>query len=175
MKLRIAVFVLLVLLGPVVASAQVVFSPTSPQASGWLAISGVLATHTGTYYPEVVAADGTTCFFPFAATDADTWQIGVTGQFGGSNWAAYAPTQCTGGSPPDWSVDGDYVVNFYADSGRVTLIDTATFHQGAGPTPPPYQYGGATSTLEQAQSNLYNAFVLFFLSMFGMIWLIRKH
>lgn len=34
--------------------------------------------------------------------------------------------------------------------------------------------GGATSTLEQAESNLSTAFGLFFVSMFGMIWLLRK-
>jgi len=33
----------------------------------------------------------------------------------------------------------------------------------------------ATSTINQIQENLYHGIVLFFLSMFGMIWLLRKH
>jgi len=33
----------------------------------------------------------------------------------------------------------------------------------------------ATSTVEQTQQNLSTAVVVFFVSMFGMIWLIRKH
>jgi len=31
----------------------------------------------------------------------------------------------------------------------------------------------ATSTLEQSQTNLFNGFLVFFVSMFGMIWLLR--
>jgi len=34
--------------------------------------------------------------------------------------------------------------------------------------------GGATSTLDQAQKNLSTAFFLYFISFFGMIWLLRR-
>lgn len=40
---------------------------------------------------------------------------------------------------------------------------------------PPIPTGGATSTPDQTQQNLSTAFLLFFVSMFGTIWLIRKH
>jgi len=33
----------------------------------------------------------------------------------------------------------------------------------------------ATSTIEQTQSNLFNAFFIFFASFYGMVWLMRKH
>jgi len=43
-------------------------------------------------------------------------------------------------------------------------------------TPPgPPDIGGATSTVDQMHDNLYYGFIVFFLSMFGMIWLMRKH
>jgi len=40
---------------------------------------------------------------------------------------------------------------------------------------PDVPIGGATSTIEQAQSNLAWGFWFFFLSFFGVIWLLRKH
>jgi len=43
------------------------------------------------------------------------------------------------------------------------------------PAPTSTPIGGATSTVEQAQTNLFFAFVLFYASMFGIIWLMRKH
>jgi len=45
------------------------------------------------------------------------------------------------------------------------------------PTPPepPMDLGGATSTPDQAQENLSTAFLLYFVAMFGMIWILRKH
>jgi len=40
---------------------------------------------------------------------------------------------------------------------------------------PPVVVGGATSTLDQAEQNLAFAIAFFLVSMFGMVWLIRKH
>jgi len=40
--------------------------------------------------------------------------------------------------------------------------------------PPSGGGGGATSTVEQTQQNLFNGFIIFFLSFFGMVWLFRR-
>lgn len=42
-------------------------------------------------------------------------------------------------------------------------------------TPPAVPLGGATSTLEQAETNLAYGFLIALASMFGMVWLLRKH
>lgn len=41
--------------------------------------------------------------------------------------------------------------------------------------PPPSGMGGATSTIEQSQTNLAYAVYMFMIAMFGMVWLMRKH
>jgi len=76
-----------------------------------------------------------------------------------------------------WGTDGTFTWNEYVDQAMTVLVDTGTFTQGTPPSPPGprYEYGGATSTIEQTQTNLFYAFVLFYFGMFGMIWLIRKH
>jgi len=52
--------------------------------------------------------------------------------------------------------------------------DHATFTiTGSSPPTPPL--GGATSTVDQAEENLYLAVFVFFASMLTMIWLMRKH
>jgi len=38
---------------------------------------------------------------------------------------------------------------------------------------PPSGDGSATSSIEQSQQNLFNGFLIFFISFFGMIWLLR--
>jgi len=46
---------------------------------------------------------------------------------------------------------------------------------GSGGPPPGAAVGGATSTTEQIQTNLFYGFVLFFISFFMVVWLLRKH
>jgi len=159
------------------AHADIVLTPPSGQASAYLASHGVLPTLAGSWYPEVIAADGTTCRFNGATNDSDTYQIGVSGQFGGSNWSVYAPTQCTGGTEPDWSVDGDYIVNFWNEYGQITLLGTATFCQGDGCSVPPEPTPSleATSTVDQTQQNAWNAFFAFLAIVFFMVWLGRSN
>jgi len=73
--------------------------------------------------------------------------------------------------------------NIAASSGFWSLIGVSsplnfTETTCEGPPPPPIMptdYGGATSSVDQSQQNLYNAFLLFYVSLFGMVWLIRKH
>jgi len=52
--------------------------------------------------------------------------------------------------------------------------DHATFTITGG-TPPSPPLGGATSTTDQSEQNVFSGYVLFLFAMFGMIWLIRKH
>jgi len=49
----------------------------------------------------------------------------------------------------------------------ISTLGTFTVDSGYDPA--------ATSTLEQAQSNLSTAFYLFLIAFFGMVWLLRKH
>jgi len=111
------------------------------------------------------------------------WGIGSIGTIGASgSLATYLDgtgahgTDCTPGSTgiTDWFADGIWVVRIYSDDTFTTVNESVSFLQGSTSSPP-IVGGGATSTVEQAQTNLYYAFVLFYISMFGMIWLMRKH
>jgi len=44
-----------------------------------------------------------------------------------------------------------------------------------GPPSPDIPLGGATSTIEQTQQNLSTAMIIFLVSFFGMLWILRKH
>jgi len=54
------------------------------------------------------------------------------------------------------------------------LAVATELHEAAG-VDPDDNIGGATSTVEQTQANLSTAFFVFFLSLFGTIWILRKH
>jgi len=62
----------------------------------------------------------------------------------------------------DWVVGGGAV-------DMVFSLEGTPYDPSGGST------GGATSTVEQAQTNLAFAFAFFFVSFFGVIWLLRKH
>lgn len=53
----------------------------------------------------------------------------------------------------------------------IVTVDTAG---GGGGSSSSGFSGGATSTLEQAQTNLFNGFLVFFISFFGVVWLLRR-
>lgn len=65
-------------------------------------------------------------------------------------------------------------LTFTGTSGWTGTIQAGSVITDVPPTPP-IPTGGATSTVSQTQENLSTAFYLFLLSMFGMIWLLRKH
>jgi len=69
-------------------------------------------------------------------------------------------------------------VRYYANSDGFSSYDTVDFVVQDDPcTDPPPSPTVATSTeimQVQAQQNLYNGFIVFFISFFGMIWLFRK-
>lgn len=78
---------------------------------------------------------------------------------------------------PSWSVK----VFEFANSGDCSsqnvfsTVDPSDTFAVATATPPANYGVAATSTVDQAEENLYNAFIIFFITMFGMIWLVRKH
>jgi len=96
-----------------------------------------------------------------------------------------------------WSCGSNCTVAIGGTSNRggvwytgVTAGETVTIHQNisdeinsvwgeidesGGPPPPTPGSGGATSTIEQAQTNLFYAVTLFLAAFFGVIWLMRKH
>jgi len=53
------------------------------------------------------------------------------------------------------------------------LYDFMLFDQGSSP-PTPSSASAATSTLDQSERNLSTAFFIFFIGMFGTIWLLRR-
>jgi len=117
----------------------------------------------------------------YAPTDSTRWSAYTpSGAFISADTISYDPNTCGvwlecmgSGELGEWhiltstsSCETDYetcLIDALSDD-VVTLIDT-----------PPQGVGGATSTIEQAQSNLAHAFYLFLASTFFMVWLMRKH
>lgn len=72
-----------------------------------------------------------------------------------------------------YDTTGSLTANFGASAFSYSV--PAGFCSGLVDTCPGATPIAATSSLEQTQQNLFNALVVFFVSFFGMIWLLRKH
>jgi hypothetical protein len=172
------------LLLPWVSFAAVTFTPSSGAASYLVShfVSVDAASFGGgSKYPIITDASGHICQLGNAGSvsSADNLQIGANGGTGypfpsnpGGTWTVYG-SYSAGCATLTWSADGEYTVDLYNDSGFSSLYATGQFCQGSCAPPPPVPLGGATSTLDQAERNLSTGFFLFFVSMFGMIWLLR--
>lgn len=92
----------------------------------------------------------------------------VAGIPGGN--AVSAPASCRG------TAGGTYTTNSTDTTWNgVTLTSfDMSFSMTVVEDVPEVPLGGATSTVEQVQQNLYNGMVLFFISFFGLVWVFRK-
>jgi len=77
---------------------------------------------------------------------------------------------------PATDVNGVNIQLWYTTGGSYCWTETGSsvFFVGEPPVPPEPEMGGATSTVAQVQTNLYYGFVIFFVSFFGMVYLLRK-
>jgi len=116
---------------PMIAFGAITFDPAGPEASAYLNSNSIeIVDHLGDYL-KLVDPNSLTCEVEtdFDPTDALFW--GSTGNldFYINFWG------CTAF---DYTVDGDWQVSTYSDSGFTTLVDgPITFCQGSGCTPPP--------------------------------------
>jgi len=97
---------------------------------------------------------------------ADYWVVFKTTSFNGSNFYSLSG-DVSGGVNRAWT--GSAWSNDYPDA-----LPNLTFDVVDTPPPAP-DLGGATSTVEQMQSNLGSAFYIFFIAFFGMVWLLSKN
>jgi len=86
-----------------------------------------------------------------------------------SSYAGGVPFACGGAYTPV----ARYLDGTWQDWTSKGLLYSITL--SGTPVSPDVPLGGATSTLEQAQSNLAMAFWLFLACFFGVVWLLRKH
>lgn len=120
-------------------------------AASVVGASGPWSASTYTFSSPPSLSSGVTYWIVTHRTGADDTgaYYAAAGESGGTGGKTYAS-----GS---WSAAGNSMVY------QFTLV---------GDTP---TAADATSTVDQAEQNLSTAFFLFFVSMFGMIWLLRKH
>jgi len=164
------------------AHADVTFTPTSPQSPGFMTGASVSITTSQDGWLSIeTPSNGGECYVGFG-NGGYNWGIGTIGSVGsGGTLNTYVDgsgahgTNCSPYGITDWTVDGNYIVRIYSDATFTTVLEEGTFFQGNAPPPPPVPLGGATSTLEQTQDNLYHSWILYYIAMFGMIWLMRKH
>jgi len=81
-------------------------------------------------------------------------------------------TAGTGGLFFDNRATSGFPGTFNGDVSAICLDDDG-FSCGGSPPTPAVPLGGATSTVEQAESNLAMSFVIFFTAFFGTVWLLR--
>jgi len=169
----IGVFIATLAAAPqVFALNTITFTPTSGGASYLNSSTASFTWNDGNfYYIKIVDPNGVAHKIdPAVGTwrPVDNFTIG-TGSF--------AVTFLKAGEPAfDWTICGNWIVHLYSDSGFTTeALNAGTFPQGIPCSTGPVPIGGATSTLDQAESNLGVSFAIFFACFFGMIWLLRKH
>jgi len=162
--LRADFILLSVIMGILIAStayAPLVFAMPTIEVSnaGTSAYNGLYESETGTY--------------PWMKTTG-TYRI----SFNGGDCKLEPISQASLGYYADLSTDCDSISGLVASSGD-WLQDSGSppspDFTDATPPPPPFEWGGATSSSDQAQQNLSTALIVFLISMFGMIWLMRKH
>jgi len=164
------------------ANAGVTFSVPSGQASGYLNSNDVEVFEDSGINPRYLKwefADGTIGHFTFNTIGEPTY-LGSIGPWGGANWSAYAGSYLTPSTEPDWSVDGDYIFGVYSDVTLTTLVMEGTWCQGDSceGEPPPEEVenqGGATSTIDQQQQNLFHGYFLMFVGAFFAIFALTNN
>lgn len=156
------------------------WSDTSPQASGYLDshdVTIVSAPSNTPLYMMWEFPDGQVADFVFDIA-GPTYHLSPSGPFGDTNWSAYCAVYCSPTSVPDFTVDGDYTVSFYADQfDRSTPLETNTFCQGSGCSGPPPTPSvlEATSSIDQVQRNLLGGISFIFLPVFFfMVWFFKR-
>jgi len=93
----------------------------------------------------------------------------VLGDSQHSNVHYIALCQHTGSSYAQLSYSYSGSWSAYASGRTMPLVIDYTASGGGGTTP----VGGATSTTDQAEQNLYSSFIIYFLSFFGMIYILK--
>jgi len=142
----------------------------------WTSSGGVPSARIGTAGPSKTVQTGScitmlssTLPSPSVTSGTEYWLVWHTSTGAANNF------WCNGGTPTGLykNADGatDPPASWYGASGAAyAVIDVV-----AGVTPPDVVDMTATSTIEQSQSNLAQAFWIYFACFFGMIWLLRKH
>lgn len=75
----------------------------------------------------------------------------------------------------DCDLSSDYLGVWTLSDGELPLPTVAETDCSAPPPPPPSGGdGSATSTVSQSQQNVFNGFIIFFVVMFGIMWMFKK-
>lgn len=171
----------------------------SAACSGTLSSILLYAGHVGTvsdhtYITLEADSAGSPSGTPLATSanlDPSATVAGASGPWAASTYTFSSPPSLSSGATY-WIVThrtgSDDTSAYYAAAGESGGTGAKTYASGtwsAAGNSMVYQFtivggasgGGAdaTSTVDQAQQNLSTAFLLFFVAMFGMIWLLRKH
>lgn len=136
--------------------------------SGASRVFALSCTATSVHWIDSIQVDVTGCSPFIWDSMSDTQTFYVTGSSNGND-GAYSYDQADSGGITVVTYD-TYPNTGITESG-VTFSDSSS----TPPTPPPVPLGGSTSTVEQSEQNLANATYIFFISVFLMIWLMRKH
>jgi len=136
----------------------------------------------GEFWYESTGAFNAT-FTVFNLTTSTSTELGpttLTGQstpydaYGSNQWVGHGTAGDIFCLDMDDTTAGEHVSASFV-AGNTTLTNYA--YDGCYQAPPdsPVVIGGATSTLEQGQDNLAQAFWLYLACFFGVVWLLRKH
>lgn len=121
-----------------------------------LDVVGAYATYTSTFTGSTVLTSGHTYWY-------------VLGRSGSTSNTAYY--QSNAGTSVMWPNAQRYNGTIWSSPGTYNLWFTIN---GDAPTPPATSTA-ATSSLDQSQQNLAWAFLLFYITFLGTVWLMRKH
>lgn len=132
---------------------------------------------------DIDTVTGTTFTSYLNQLNADSLIGAWTGRVGSSmfpdgstgNWNTLGSGQGLWHPSPMPYATGLNTVGTWTTSGSTVMTAIAFEIEPVGVTPPPIELGGATSTVDQIQDNLFYAYVLFLLTMVIMIWIMRKH
>jgi len=170
------VITVLILLTASTAYATTVINPTE-EASGFMGGDTINWTSDVGGYAKVTNPLDEWCEIDVTAFD-DTFNatIGLGGNF---NVYLTGSPYCSGTPITDFTTDGLWLFEFYDSVDFNVLVEYGTFCQGCDEPPATstsdVTYFGATTSVDTTSLHVMNSFYVFLFSLFGMIWLLRKH
>jgi len=135
-------------------------TPSDELTSGWLDTNFQSTSTWDTadnFSPKLIQPNTIECAVTNGGWASNTFSLG-TGNLANMDWSVYGPYFCDNNNIPDWTQDGDWVIEWYTDDSQVTLEGTLTFCQGSScsvpPPPTPTSTNATTTELQTIHEDL---------------------